>query len=92
VEDVGRTRNAVRLGLALLLWLTVNLIAKDKNPIPVIEDALVILAFNTILEALSFPPPIAVLLKISRSSTCTRLSSPKKRVVIKREDLAYLSL
>jgi hypothetical protein len=41
----------------------VNLIAKDENPIPVIENALVILAFNIILEALLFPPPIAVLLK-----------------------------
>ena len=49
----------------------VNLIAKDKNPIPVTEDVLVILAFNIILEALLFPPPTAILLKISQSSTYT---------------------
>jgi hypothetical protein len=69
----------------------VNLIAEDENPIPVIEDALVVLAFDTISEAPLFPPPTAVSLKISRSSTRTWLLSPKKRVVIKREDLAYLS-
>ena len=70
----------------------VNLITKDKNPIPIIEDVLVVLAFNIILEALSFPPPTTVLLKISRSSTYTRLLLLKKQVVIKREDLAYFSL
>lgn len=69
-----------------------NLIAKDKNPIPVIEDVLIILAFNTILEALLFPPPMTVLLKISQSSTCTWLLLLKKRVVIKWKNLAYLSL
>ena len=69
----------------------VNSIAEDKNPIPVTEDALVVSAFNIILEALLFPPLITVSLKILQSSTYTWLLSPKKRVVIKREDLAYFS-
>ena len=60
----SRTQNAARLGLVLSLWLTVNLIAEDENPIPVIEDASVVLAFDTILEALLFPLLTAVLLKI----------------------------
>ncbi|XTI87945.1 hypothetical protein V2W45_1520405 [Cenococcum geophilum] len=73
------TRNAARLGLALSLRSTVNLIAEDKNPIPVTEDALVVLAFDTISEVLSFPPPTTVSLKTSQSSTRTRLLLPKKR-------------
>ncbi|XTI82381.1 hypothetical protein V2W45_1337572 [Cenococcum geophilum] len=87
----SRTRNAARLGSALSLRSTVNSIAEDENPILVTEDASVVSAFDTISEAPSFHPPTTVSSKTSRSSTRTRSSSPKKRVVTKREDLAYLS-
>ena len=69
-----------------------NLIAKNKNLIFVIEDVLVVLAFDIILKALLFPLPIAVLLKTLRSFTYIWLLLLKKWVVIKREDLAYFSL
>jgi len=87
----SRTRNAARLGSALLLQLMVNSIAEDENLIPVTEDASVVLAFNTISEVPSFPLLTTVLSKTLQSSTRIWLSSLKKQVVIKREDLAYFS-
>ena len=45
------TQNVAKLGSALLLWSTVNSIAEDENPIPVIENASVVSAFNMISEA-----------------------------------------
>lgn len=88
----SRTQNAVRIGSALSLRSAkVESTTEDGDPTPLREDAPVASHFDAISEAPSFPPPTTVSSMTSRSPTRARSSSPKKRRVTKREDLAYLT-
>jgi len=88
----SRTQQTARVGSALTLRSTkTKSIAEDEDPTPLKDDATVASDFDTISEAPSLLPPTTVSSMTSRSPTRTRSSSPKKRTVTKREDLAYLS-
>ncbi|XTI85968.1 hypothetical protein V2W45_1340897 [Cenococcum geophilum] len=87
----SRTRKSGRAGSRAVVSMRERMVAvpgDDANTPPLTEEPVSASEYDAVSEAPSFPPPTVT---SSKGRSPTRSSSPKKRTVAKREDLALLS-
>ncbi|MCJ1426986.1 hypothetical protein MMC29_004889 [Sticta canariensis] len=90
----SRTRKSERAGSISVVSTRERIVAiqeNDANTLPLTEEPVSTSAtseYDAISEAASFPPPTWT---SSQGRSPTRSSSPKKKTVVKREDLALLN-